>query len=102
MEGITEAENKLCVIFNTVNQCMRSRRLKPNSDKREYILVTANNSMHTNVDMNPVMLGNIPVQLSNSVRNLRFVIGNQLNLDEQINKIARLFKIRPKLRMIQF
>ena len=32
-EGITEAENKLCVISNKVDQWLRSRRLKLNSDK---------------------------------------------------------------------
>ena len=42
-EGINEADNKLGVIFNIVNQWMRSRRLKLNSDQTECILVTANN-----------------------------------------------------------
>ena len=68
---------------------MRSRRLKLNSDKTEFILVTANNSMHRNADIHQVMLGHMPVQLSNSVRNLGFVFDNQLNLNEQINIVRR-------------
>ena len=68
---------------------MRSRRLELNSDKTECILVTANNSTRRNVDINSVMLGDIPVQLSNSVRNLGFVFDNQLNLNEQINNVKR-------------
>ena len=35
------------------------------------------------------MLGNTPVQLSNSVRNLRFVFDSQINLNEQINNVKR-------------
>ena len=42
---------------------MQSRRLKLNSDKTECILVTENNSMHRNVDINLVMLDNIPIQV---------------------------------------
>ena len=72
-ESISEAENKLGAIFNKVDEWMQSRRLKLNSDKTECILVTANNSMHRNVDILSVMLGNISVQISNSVRNLEFV-----------------------------
>ena len=68
---------------------MQSRRLKLNSDKTECILVRANNSMLRNVDIHSVMLGTIPVQLSNSVRNLGFVFDCQLNLDEQINNVKR-------------
>ena len=34
-ESFTEAENKFDVIFNKVDQWMRSRRLKLNSDKTE-------------------------------------------------------------------
>ena len=68
---------------------MQSRRLKLNLDKTECILVTANNSMHRNVDIHSVMLGNIPVQLSNSVRNLGFVFNSHLNLNEQINNVKR-------------
>ena len=68
---------------------MRSRRLKLNSAKTKCVLVTANNSMHINVDIHSVMLGNIPVQLSNSVRNLGFVFDSQLNFDEQINNVKR-------------
>ena len=63
--------------------------LKLNSDKIECILVTANNSIHRNVDIHSVMLGNIPVQLSNSVRNLGFVFDSHLNLNEQINNVKR-------------
>ena len=66
---------------------MRSSRLKLNTDKTECNHVTANNSMHKNVDINSVMLGNIHVQLSNIVRNLGSVLYNQLNLNEQINNV---------------
>ena len=58
-----------------------------NSDRTEGILVAATNSMCRNVDMNSVMLGNVPFKLSNSVRNHGFVLGNQLNLNEQINNV---------------
>ena len=86
-EGITEAENKLGVIFNKVDQWMRSRRLKLNNNKTECILVTENNSTRRNVDINSVMLGDIPVQLSISVPDLGFEFDNQLNLNEQINNV---------------
>ena len=88
-ESITEAENKLGVIFNKVDERMQSRPLKLNSDKTECSLVTANNDMHRNVDFHSVMLGSIPVQISNSVRNFGFVFDTQLNLDEQINNVKR-------------
>ena len=65
---LCEAEKKLGVIFNKVVEWMQSRRLKLNSDKTEYVLVTANNSIHRNVDTHSMMLGKMPVQLSNSVR----------------------------------
>ena len=68
---------------------MQSRRLKLNSDKTECILVTANNSMHRNVDIHSVMLGNIPVLLSNSVRKLGFAFDSHLNLNEPINNVKR-------------
>ena len=42
-----------------------------------------------NVDINSVMLGDKPVQLSNCVRNLRFVLDNQLNFNEQVNDVKR-------------
>ena len=35
------------------------------------------------------MLGDKPVQLSNSAQNLGFVFDNQLNLNEQINNLKR-------------
>ena len=91
-EGITEAEN------NKVGQWMCSTRLKLNSNKIEYILATANNSMHENVDNNTVMLlmlENIPAQLSNSVRNLGFMFDYHLNLDEQINNMKKNVINRP-------
>ena len=50
-ESINEAENKLGVIFNKVDQRVRSRRLKLNSDKIKFRLVTANNSTRRNVDI---------------------------------------------------
>ena len=68
---------------------MRNRRLKLNSDKTECTLVTANNSARRNVDINSVMLGDIPFQLSNSVWTLGFVLDNQLNLNEQNNNVTR-------------
>ena len=68
---------------------MQSRRLKLNSDKTECALVIVNNSVHRNVDINSVMLGNTPVQISGSVRSLGFVFDNQLNLDEQINNVEK-------------
>ena len=68
---------------------MQSRRLELNSDKTECVIVTAKNSMHRNVDIHSVMLGNVPVQFSNRVRSLGFVFDNQLNLDEQINNVKR-------------
>ena len=60
-----------------------------NSDRTEGILVAATNSMCRNVDMNSVMLGNVPFKLSNSVSNLGFVLDNQLNLNEQIINVKR-------------
>ena len=51
--------------------------------------MTANNSMCRNVDINSVMVGNILVKLSNSVRYHGFVIDIQLNLNEQINSVKR-------------
>ena len=51
--------------------------------------MTENNSMHRNVDIHSVMLGNIPVQLSNCVRNLGFVFDSHLNLNEEINYVKR-------------
>ena len=66
-ESINEAENKHGVIFNKVDERMQSRRLKLNSDKTECILVTANNSMHRTVDIHSLMLGNLSVQIPNSV-----------------------------------
>ena len=83
-ESIIEAKNKLGVIFNKTDEGVRSSRLKLNSDKTECILVTANNSMHRNIEIHAVMLGNISVQISNSVRNLGFVFDNQFILDEQV------------------
>ena len=68
---------------------MRSRRLKLNSYKAEGILVAANNSMHRNVNIDLVMVGNIHVHFSNVVRNLGFVFDSQLNLDERINNVKR-------------
>ena len=88
-EGTPEAENKLGVIFNKVDQRTRRRRLKQNSDKTECILVTSNYSMKRNVDINSVMQGNIPVKLFHSVRNLGFVFDNQLNSNEQIDNEKR-------------
>ena len=87
--SINEAENKLDIIFNKVDGWMQSKRLKPNSDKAECNLVTANNCIHRNVDIHSVMIGNIPVQLSNSVRNHGFVFNSHLNLNEQINNVKR-------------
>ena len=81
-EDLTEAENKLGVIFNKVDQWMRSRRLKLSPHKTEFILAIANNIMRRIFDISSVMLGNIPVKLSNSERNLKFVFDNQLNLNE--------------------
>ena len=89
VESITEGENKLGVISSKVNRWMRSRRLKLDSDKTNCILVTEKNSIHRNVDIHSVMLGNTPVQLSNSVQYLGFVFDNQLNLDEQFNNAKR-------------
>ena len=57
-ESISEAENKLGVIFNKIYEWIQSRRLKLNSHKTECIFVTANSSMHRNVDILSVMLGN--------------------------------------------
>ena len=51
--------------------------------------MTANNSTRRNVDINSVMLGNIPVQLSNSVWNLGFIFDNQLNLNEKNNNVKK-------------
>ena len=68
---------------------MRSRLLKPNSAETENLLVTANNSKRRNVDINSVMLGNIPVYFLKSLRNLGFVFDNQLKLNEQINNVKR-------------
>ena len=68
---------------------MRSRRLKLKSDKTECILVTENDSMHRNVDTHSVMLGSVPVKISNNVRNLGFVFDNQLNFDEQVHNVTR-------------
>ena len=80
-ESMSEAENKLGVIFINVDEWMQSRQLKLNSDKTECIHVTANSSMPRNVDIHSVMLGKIHVQFSNSARNLGFVFDSQLNLD---------------------
>ena len=60
---------------------MGSRRLKLNSDKTVCILVTAGNSIYGNVDINWVMRHNIPVQLSNSKRNLGFVSDKSTQLE---------------------
>ena len=68
---------------------MRRRRLKLISDKTKCMFVPTNSSLHGIVTLIAVMLGNIPVQLSNSVRNLGFVSVNQLNLDEQNNYVMR-------------
>ena len=43
--------------------------------------------MHINVYINSVMLGNIPDQLSNNVRNLGFAFDNQLNVNKQMNNL---------------
>ena len=51
--------------------------------------MTENNSTLRIVDINSVMLGEIPVQLSKSVRILGFVFDYQLNLNEQINNVKR-------------
>ena len=72
-----------------MNTCRIEKKKCMHSDKAECILVTANKSMHRNIDIHLVMLGNIPVQLSNSVRNLGFVFDSHLNLNEQINKVKR-------------
>ena len=55
-ESISEAENKLGVIVNKVDEWMQSRRPKLNSDKAECFLVTANNSMHRNNNNKTVAL----------------------------------------------
>ena len=88
-ESISDAENKIGAVFNKVVEWMQSRRLKLTSEKKECILVTANNSKHRNIDIHSVMLGNMPVQISDSVRKLGFVFGNQLILEEQINNVTR-------------
>ena len=75
-EGITEAENILGVIFNKIEEWMCSKRLKPKSDKTKIIRVTAIKSMRWNVDVNSVMLGNIPVQPYNSARNFGLLFDN--------------------------
>ena len=88
-EGNTEAENKLGLILDKIDQWMRIRRLELNSDKTGCIRVTTNNSRRGNVDIKSVMLDDILVQLSNSVRNLGLVFDIQLNLNEQINNMMR-------------
>ena len=47
------------------------------------------NSMHRDIDIHSVMLGNISVQLSNSVRILGFVFDSHLNMNDQINNVKR-------------
>ena len=89
--------------FNKEDQWMRSRRPKLNSDKTECILVTRNNSTRRNLDIYLVMLGNILVQPSNSVRNLGFVLDNQLNLNEKINNVERkVINLNNISRIIKF
>ena len=51
--------------------------------------VTAIVSMHRNVDITTLMLDNMPVKFTNTVRNLAFVFVNQLQLDEQSNNVKR-------------
>ena len=74
---------------------MQSRRLKLNSDKTECILVTAKNTTHINVDIHLVILGNVPVQISISVRILGLVFDNQLNMDEQMNNGKKKVIVSP-------
>ena len=45
--------------------------------------------MHRNFDVYFLMLGIIPIQISNSVRNLEFVFDNQLSLDGKIDNAMR-------------
>ena len=45
--------------------------------------------MHRNVDIHSVIVGNKPVQLSNSVRNYGFAVDSHLNLNEQIHNVKR-------------
>ena len=73
---ITDPENKLGLVFSKVHQWMRFRRVNLNSDKTDCSLVTAKIAMHRNFDVNSVMFGNIPVQLSNSARKLGFALDN--------------------------
>ena len=43
--------------------------------------------MHGNFYITSLILGNIPVQLCNGVRNLGFIFYKQLNLNEQLNNV---------------
>ena len=76
LKATLRLKNKLGVIFDKVDQWRRSRRLKLNSDKTDRIFVTEKNCMRKIVDIDSVMLRDIPVQFSNTVRNLGVVFDN--------------------------
>ena len=68
---------------------MRSRGGKLSSDKIECNHLPAKKSLHIHFEIKSVLLGNIPVQLSNSGQNLGFIFDNQLILNEEINNVKR-------------
>ena len=88
-EVITDAEIQLDVILNKVDQWLRTGFFKTNSDKKDCILATKNNSMHRIFHINSVLLSNNSVQLSTGARNHRFLFDNEFHLNEKINNVKR-------------
>ena len=73
----------------SVDRCMRSTRFEFNSKKKQNIVVWQQILVCIDIciDINSVVLGNLPKQLSNSVRTPGFVFENQLDFEEEISNV---------------